>query len=73
MPVARVFADPDPRVKLAILSASPRQWKFEQQLFAAGTGVMPIGVAMLARSWGEGNQQAGQERSVEQRFARGAD
>ncbi|WP_457966005.1 hypothetical protein M1E17_05555 [Arthrobacter sp. D1-29] len=54
MPVSRIYVEQDPQRKLEILLADPVQWKAEQVFFAAGTIVLPVGVAMLARQWGEG-------------------
>jgi hypothetical protein len=72
MPVARVFAERDPGRKLAILQRSRLQWRGEQQLFAAGTVVMPVGVVMLARAWNDADAQAGHERAAGQKLALGA-
>lgn len=72
MPVARVFAERNPRRKLAILQQSRLQWKVEQQLFAAGTAVMPVGVILLARAWDDGPDQSGQDRAAGRKLVRGA-
>lgn len=72
MPVARVFAERNPRSKLAILQQSRLQWKVEQQLFATGTAMTPVGVIMLARAWDDETDQGGQPRSAGQRLVRGA-
>jgi hypothetical protein len=70
MPIARVFGARDPQRKLAILQSDPVQWRVEQQLFAVGTAVLPVGVVMLARNWDEGLKPDGRERATGPRLAR---
>lgn len=72
MPVARVFAERDPRRKLAILQQSRLQWRVEQQLFAAGTAALPAGVIMLARAWEDGTDKSGQDRAAGRKLIRSA-
>lgn len=72
LPVSRVYPEREARRKLAILMASPLQWRVQQRLLAAGTAALPVGVVMLARTWDEDNEQAGRERRAGQEFVRGA-
>jgi hypothetical protein len=54
---------------LEILLADPVQWKAGQLFLAAGTIVLPVGVAMLARHWGGGRAIDEQDRLRGRRLA----
>lgn len=69
MPVSRVYVERDPQRKLEILLADPVQWRAELVFLAAGTVVLPISVAMLARHPGEGRGIHEQDRPHGRRLA----
>ena len=54
-PVSRIFAEPDPMERLAIIEGARTQWTVSQILFALGALVTPAGVGLLAyRATGSG-------------------
>ncbi len=48
MPVSRVFMQPTPAAKLAIIAERPRAWTASQALFGLGAGIAAIGLALVA-------------------------
>ncbi|WP_247048178.1 hypothetical protein [Arthrobacter rhizosphaerae] len=69
MPVSRVYVEREPQRKLEILLADPVQWRAELAFLGAGTIVLPVGVAMLARHWGEDRGLHGLDRPPGRRLA----
>lgn len=72
LPVSQVYAEREPKRKMAILLRHPVQWSTQQVFLAAGTAALPVGVVMLARHWDTEIEPGRREPLAGQRLAAGS-
>ena len=56
MPYTRVFAEPDPEKKLAIIQKSSAQWDVGHVLFILSSLITALGLTLMIRSFGQSFQ-----------------